>query len=175
MALSPLGIALMMQAPGAQARPGTVAPTDTLGAYNLTANMAEQQYQAKLQQQNALWGGLAGIGSAGIIGASKIPAIQNAVGSWLGAAPAAAPGTIGAAATDYAANPILSSADFSSLLGAGAPSLWGAGAAADAGAGSVASGIATDTALAGGADAAAGGGAAAAGMSLADLIPFLFA
>jgi hypothetical protein len=175
MALSPLGLALMMQAPGAQARPGVVAPTDTLGAYNLTANMAEQQYQAKLQQQNALWGGLAGIGSAGIIGASKIPAIQNAVGNWLtggGAAPAAAPGTIGAAATDYAANPILGDADFSSLLSAGAPSLWGAGtgAAADAGAGSVAADLAADTGT-----AAAGAGADAAGMGLADLLPFLFA
>jgi hypothetical protein len=73
----------MMQAPQSQARPGTVAPTDTLGAYNLYGNMAERQYQAKLAQQTGLWGGLANTLGTGVTGASKIPAITNAVSNWI--------------------------------------------------------------------------------------------
>jgi hypothetical protein len=90
MALSPLAIALMQaQTQQPPARPGQISPTDTLGAYQLAGNMAEQQYQAQLNQQNALWGGLASVGGAGITGASRIPAIQQAIGKWI--SPSAAP------------------------------------------------------------------------------------
>jgi hypothetical protein len=90
MALSPLAVALMQaQTQQPPARPGQISPTDTLGAYQLAGNMAEQQYQAQLNQQNALWGGLASVGGAGITGASRIPAIQQAIGKWI--SPSAAP------------------------------------------------------------------------------------
>ena len=70
--LSPLGIALSMQPPQAQAAKPPVAPTDVLGAYKLSTDAANTQYLAKLQQQNAMWGGLAGLGSAGLLAAPKI-------------------------------------------------------------------------------------------------------
>ena len=137
MALSPLGLALMMQPPPSQARPGTVSPTDTLGAYNLATNTAEQQYQAKLAQQNALWGGLAGLGSAGIIASPKLFGTGGPLSGLFSSAPAAAPSVASAAAP------------LSSLTGADA--------------GSVAGDIAADTgvAAAGDAGADAAGGLAA--------------
>jgi hypothetical protein len=104
MALTPLGAALLLaqnqaappnvqqatfNQPSTPQPRATVDPTNVLGAYQLSGNMAEQQYQAQLQQQLGLWGGLAGIGSAGIVGASKIPAITNAISNWItpGSAP----------------------------------------------------------------------------------------
>src|SRR6185437_4348277 len=66
--MSPLAAALSMQQPMVPSSRAQIAPTDVLGAYNLSANMANNQYLAKLQQQNALWGGLAGIGGAGLEG-----------------------------------------------------------------------------------------------------------
>jgi hypothetical protein len=197
MALSPLGIALMQaQTQQPTAHPGQIGPTDTLGAYQLSGNMAEQQYQAQLAQQNALWGGLAGLGAAGIVGASKIPAVQTAVGNWLSPGSSAASGD---AAADAAAD----------AATAGNPAAWGlASAAAPAAGNSVAdlssgaaglgswmsdpalaslgqasalpyaagSTVAGDLAAAAPAAAAGTDAAAAGGIgSLADLLPFLFA
>lgn len=45
-----------------------IAPTDVIGAYKLATDTAEKNYQLQLAKQQALWGGLAGIGSAGILG-----------------------------------------------------------------------------------------------------------
>src|SRR5580704_8751969 len=100
MALSPLAMAMMtaqnapmMQGvPGPQPPPQTpgglpslsqlaqapapprnqVNPTDMLGAFNLATDTAEKNYQAKLAQQNATWGGLAGLGGAGLLAAPNI-------------------------------------------------------------------------------------------------------
>jgi len=77
--MSPLALALMPPQP-AQARPGTVAPTNVLGAYQLSTQAAEQNYQNQLQAQDALWGGLASLGTAGILGAAGVPSVQGLVG-----------------------------------------------------------------------------------------------
>jgi hypothetical protein len=45
----------------------TVAPTDVEKAYNDYNNTMMQAYQAKVGQQNAMWGGLAGLGGAGLL------------------------------------------------------------------------------------------------------------
>jgi hypothetical protein len=156
MPLSPLGIALMMQAPNAQPRPGAVAPTDMLGAYKLSTDAANTQYLAKLQQQNALWGGLAGLGGAGMLAAPRMYSSGMFSGLF---GPSA--GASGAAGTDAGA------------LGASA------GLGSDA-ALSVMPGIAGDAAGSVGADLAAAALPAAAdagtaAFSLADILPFLFA
>lgn len=83
--MSPLALALMPPQP-AQARPGQVSPTNVLGAYQLSTQAAEQNYQNQLAQQNALWGGLAGLGGAGIVGltggggAAALPFIKGLFG-----------------------------------------------------------------------------------------------
>jgi hypothetical protein len=51
-----------MQPSNAPERPGQVAPTNVLGAYQLSSNIAEQNYAQKVAQMNALYGGLAGLG-----------------------------------------------------------------------------------------------------------------
>jgi hypothetical protein len=181
MALTPLGMSLMMaQAPQAQPRPGTVGPTDVLGAYNLSSQVANQQYLAKLQQQNALWGGLAGIGSAGIIGTPGLYKLYQA--SQAANAPVSLSGTSGAAAA--APSDALALAPEEAVGGATSyapeaigPSLssWlaapdaAAGGAAAAGAGTVAADVGAESALGAAAPAIAGG------TSLADILPFLFA
>lgn len=43
-----------------------VAPTDVIGSTNAATNAAMQQYQANVGQQNSLFGGLAGLGAAGL-------------------------------------------------------------------------------------------------------------
>lgn len=47
--------------------PVQVAPTDVVGATGLSQNAAMQNYQAQLAQQNAMFGGLASLGGAGIM------------------------------------------------------------------------------------------------------------
>ena len=59
--MSPLAATLSMGQPIIPASKANIAPTDVLGAYQMSTNQANQQYLAKLQQQNALWGGLAGL------------------------------------------------------------------------------------------------------------------
>ncbi len=56
----------------------TVAPTDVEKAYNDYNNTMMQAYQAKVGQQNAMWGGLAGLGSAGI---STLPKLLGGAGA----------------------------------------------------------------------------------------------
>jgi len=195
MAISPLGIALSEQQPIMPAKPGQVAPTDVLGAYQTYINAANTQYQAKLQQQNALWGGLAQLGGAGIIGGSKVPAIQDAVSNLLspGTGASSYSGLASNASTlgDWMSDPALASIGTGEGAG-GAPAVWNIGAgttgAADAGAtgaadaGSVAAadaGVtgAADAGSVAAADAAATGAAGAAdagGMdALFAMLPFL--
>lgn len=66
---SPLATALMQAtAAGTPQQPfrATVAPTDVEKAYADYNNSMMQAYAAHVGQQNAMWGGLAGLGSAGI-------------------------------------------------------------------------------------------------------------
>lgn len=51
---------------GPQYTPTSVAPTDVTGAYALNSQVQQQNYQAQLQQQNSLFGGLFGLGSAAL-------------------------------------------------------------------------------------------------------------
>lgn len=72
---SPLGLAIA-QAQGAGTNPtpfrATVAPTDVEKAYSDYNNAMMQAYAAHLGQQNAMWGGLAGLGGAGITTLPKL-------------------------------------------------------------------------------------------------------
>ena len=61
----------------------TVAPTDVEKAYNDYNNTMMQAYGAKVGQQNAMWGGLAGLGSAGI---STLPKLLGGAGGTAAAA-----------------------------------------------------------------------------------------
>lgn len=63
---SPLA-AVLGQQPPAQAMPTpTVAGTNVAGIYNDSYNAAMEKYKADMARQNAMWGGLAGLGGAGI-------------------------------------------------------------------------------------------------------------
>jgi hypothetical protein len=173
-----------MQTPAAPVRPGTVAPTDTLGAFNLYGNVAEAQYQAKLNQQNALWGAGAGLAGAGITAASKIPAVEDTVSNFI------TPGTGASSYSGLASNAStlgdwMSNPSFASLLPPGvtgttgvanwsAPSLGLAdlGSAAPYAAGtSVASDLSAAAPLAADATAAT---ADAVPAWLSTVLPFLF-
>jgi hypothetical protein len=167
-----------------------IAPTDVTGAYKLSTDAAMQQYMAKLQQQNAMFGGLAGIGGAALLGGPSwlkmfgngakaaggianpvdvgsaatyaAPGADAATTAGTGSVTGALEGGVGGIGSDYAAT---------AGTGSVADALGGAGATglADAGGATVAGTLGADAALAGGADAAA----AAGGMTLADLLPFL--
>lgn len=50
----------------------TVQPTNVIGAYQDYNQAMEQAYQAQLGQQNAMYGGLAGIAGAGITALPKL-------------------------------------------------------------------------------------------------------
>lgn len=64
----------------------TVAPTDVEKAYSDYNNAMEQAYQAKIAQQNAMWGGLAQLGGAAILGAGGLGGIAKGIkGLGLGA------------------------------------------------------------------------------------------
>lgn len=163
---SPLALALM--SPGGPTAPSgfgasPLAPTNVIGAYGQSQDAAEKNYEAKLQQQNAMWGGLAGLGSAGITAAPRLYSALNAGGSAAGA------NIAGMGAGDSLA------------LAPGAGEVLGGSTVADAlgGAGAAAG---TDAAFAAGAPVAADlaataapAAADAAGMSIADLLPFLAA
>lgn len=122
---SPLGLAMML--PGANA-PGQLQPTNVTGAYALSQDAAEKNYQAKLAQQNAMWGGMAGLGSAGIMAAPKLLgaggpfAAGGAFSPYATAADAGAAGGIGTGgfnAIDAAAPAVASGA--TDALAAAAP------------------------------------------------------
>lgn len=72
---SPLALALMQGQQAGTPQPpfrATVAPTDVEKAYTDYNNAMMQAYSAQLGQQNAMWGGLAGLGSAGIMTLPKM-------------------------------------------------------------------------------------------------------
>lgn len=82
---SPLATALMQAtAAGTPQQPfhATVAPTDVEKAYSDYNNAMMQAYAAQIGQQNAMWGGLAGLGSAGI---STLPKLLGTSGAAAGA------------------------------------------------------------------------------------------
>lgn len=190
MPVSPLTQALAFQNQ-VQPAQAPIGPADVLGAYKLASDVAEKNYQAKVQQQMGLWGGLASLGAAGILGFPALKkalggAATNAAGSGAtAAAPAAAsPAAAPAASADAAAVP---GADATALgefdgLGYTAPTV-----AADFGGGAGAGTVAADLAGAGGAGAGgsvladltaaapAAGDAAATGLPdfLASFLPFL--
>jgi hypothetical protein len=78
----------------------SVAPTDVEKANADYNNAIQQTYAAQLGQQNAMWGGLAGLGSAGIMTLPKL------LGG--GASAGVAGGASGAAGTAAAAGAPLS-------------------------------------------------------------------
>jgi hypothetical protein len=135
---SPLAMSLLQaQAAAGVPQPYTasVQPTNITGATNDYNNAMEQQYAAKLGQQNAMWGGLAGLGSAGLLVAPKL------FGS-TGAGAAGGASLFGNASGGTAAAPLagLDASDYgagSSLLdqfGLGSGSIAATDAAAGAGA-----------------------------------------
>lgn len=63
---SPLAMVLGQQAP-AQATPTpTVAGTNVAGIFKDSYDAAMEKYKADMARNNAMWGGLAGLGGAGI-------------------------------------------------------------------------------------------------------------
>ena len=166
--VSPLAQAIAFQNAVNPAQSG-IAPTDVVGAYKLASDVAEKNYQAKLQQQMGMWGGLASLGAAGIRGFGPTLAQK-----WWGAAPAAASGdssiltggaALGIPQTDFnAANatlsgtwPTASAGELSDMTAAPAASSIAAdfGTAAP-GAGTVASDLAGTAGATGAADLGAG-------------------
>jgi hypothetical protein len=198
--MSPLAAALSMQQPIMPSSKAQIAPTDVLGAYQLSTNAANQQYLAKMQQQNSLWGGLAGLGGSALTasilkGWNPFSAASTALGSGAtgsvpasflsGGLPLAASGAPGWAGSILPAD-LAGTAGTGALADAGTAAgadAFGAGAtavpwlAADA-TGAGAAGLGADAAGTVGADLAAAAAPAAAdagGLSLASILPFLFA
>lgn len=97
---SPLATALM----SAEALPKTtIAPTNVIGAYQLSHEAAMDRYKAQLAQKNALWGGLASL--AGTLGGAALfgpmgAAIGGGLGKYFGGAVAPRPYSSGTG-TDY--------------------------------------------------------------------------
>lgn len=85
---SPLAQALAFQGSVSPAQTG-IAPTDVVGAYKLASDVAEKNYQAKLAANNAMWGGLAGLGGAGITAFG--PSIAKNAPSWISSAASSLP------------------------------------------------------------------------------------
>ena len=132
---SPLGQILMQaQMSGTPQQPfhATVAPTDFEKANADYNNAMMQSYAAKLGQQNAMWGGLAGLGSAGI---STLPKLLGGSGGAAGGASALAdgsaiPGAIGA--TSVGGAPLVAAgADAAGAAGADALGTVAAGGIGD--------------------------------------------
>lgn len=90
---SPLATALLQAgAAGTPQQPfrATVMPTDVQKAYSDYNNAMMQAYAAQVGQQNAMWGGLAGLGSAGLMGSGGIKGLSGLLSSGAGAAGAGA-------------------------------------------------------------------------------------
>jgi hypothetical protein len=106
---------MIAQASGSGANPApfraTVAPTDVEKAYADYNNAMMQAYAAKVGQQNAMWGGLAGLGSAGITTLPKL--LSGGGASGLGSAASdAIPGfsdALASAGGDVSAGDLLAS------------------------------------------------------------------
>ena len=122
---SPLVQAMAFQNAVHPAQTG-IAPTDVVGSYKLASDVAEKNYQAQLAKQQALWGGLAGLGSAGIL-AFAPSALKKLSG--LGTATAAAP-TNAATAVNAAANSGITTGDLAAGVPQGALASLDSGAAA---------------------------------------------
>lgn len=86
--VSPLAQAIAFQNSVNPTQSG-IAPTDVVGAYKLASDVAEKNYQAKVQQMMGLWGGLAALGGAGILGSKDLwaPALGKALGIGADSAP----------------------------------------------------------------------------------------
>jgi hypothetical protein len=167
--VSPLTQAMAFQGAVNPAQSG-IAPTDVVGSYRLASDVAERNYQAKLAANNAMWGGLAGLGGAGITAFGPSIA-KNYFGAGVGnAAGAATPAVASNAAAGAAAPGATGALSFApeSASGFGVDALGGlgtgsvaadmglgGGAAADAGAGSVLADLGANGAGAGAVDAAA--------------------
>lgn len=61
-----LGLTQVQNPTGINYTPSQVGQTDVLGANALSAQQQQAQYQAQMQQQTALWGGLAQLGGAAL-------------------------------------------------------------------------------------------------------------
>lgn len=116
---SPLGLAQLIAMQGAAsgqpAKMTGIQPTNVQQAYSDYNNAAMQAYAAQLGQQNALWGGLAGLGSSGILALG--------LGSKLGSAAPAAASAAAPAATTAASAAIPTGTELS--YAAGAPTMIG--------------------------------------------------
>lgn len=179
--VSPLAQALAFQNSVQPAQSG-VAPTDVVGAYKLANEAATRNYQARLAQQQAMFGGLAGIGSAGIMGFGPSLAkkwfgagLPTAAGAAPGAAEAA--GVVAPAATS--ALPTAAGSAMASPFGWGGATL-GADVAgtgiADAGLGTLApaaASVAGDIGAAGAGTAVADAAASTIPEWLTSFLPFL--
>jgi hypothetical protein len=66
---SPLALALMQQQPSTAPPQVSVTPTDVAQIYKNSQDAALTAYKAQLDQNNAMWGNLTKLGSAGIGGA----------------------------------------------------------------------------------------------------------
>lgn len=164
---SPLATVLASAyAPPGEYRPGTVAPTNVADITANSTDAAYKNYAAQLQKQNAMFGGLAGLGSAGILGfGPKLSGKLFGSGTGVSSGGGLFSGLFGSGAVDAAAGGAADAA---------------ASGAADAGLTGLA-GIGSDVAAASLLPAAADTAIAAApeavgGLSwLADALPFLFA
>jgi hypothetical protein len=166
-----------------------------LGAYNLASTVKQKEYEAKLAQQNAKFGGMAQLGGAGIaaLGPKAYTATTGILPGMFGGGATAAGTPAAAAAPTVAAD--IAGASSGTGAAAGMPSWLAAmtpgglyGAAPEAGtvaadlaaAAPAATGAAGDALAAGGAAAGAGGIGdmlASAGLPewLASFLPFLAA
>lgn len=181
---SPLIQALAYQNSVSPAQSG-IAPTDVIGSYKLASDVAEKNYQAQLAKQQAMWGGLAGIGSAGALafGPSLAKKYFGAGSTAASPTAATAPASVASPVADAGAAASTSPvAAFEPLgadalgLGGGAPTVaadLGLGGADAVGTGTVAADLGLGGAAATGADAA--GTAALAGLPdwLAAMLPFM--
>jgi hypothetical protein len=148
---SPLAMALLQAQAGSgqpSPVPAQVAPTNYTQATSDYNTAMEQAYQAKLQQQNAFWGGLAGLGSAGVLAsASSAGPLAKLFGHAATTATPAATTVAGAPASNALDNLMLNGGVTGAPVSLAAPdtvaaadAAAGTGAAADAGTAAAAGG-----------------------------------
>lgn len=109
--VSPLTQALAFQ-DSVKPTPSQVYPTNVVGAYNLASNVAEQNYQAQLAKQNAMWGGLAGLGGAGILAFGP-----KMAANWFGASAAPGAGSAASLASPLAGSGVVPTMPLAALSG----------------------------------------------------------
>lgn len=92
---SPLATILAHQAPAQNMPTPNVNPTDVSGIYKSSYDAAMEKYKADMARNNAMWGGLAGLGGAGIQAfgpklfgaATGAPAAQTGIAGMIAEAP----------------------------------------------------------------------------------------